>query len=107
MAADIQWWRKTDGFVVKLLPTGTAITAASYIGTPNYDQAFFVEIDRNDNVFLLGQSAGGAFPVFNSGFVNPNSSQFVIKLNPTLTTNLNSTVLGMVYQQLIFRPQLF
>ncbi len=85
---------KTDGFVVKLLPTGTAITAASYIGTPNYDQAFFVEIDRNDNVFLLGQSAGGAFPVFNSGFVNPNSSQFVIKLNPTLNTNLNSTVFG-------------
>ncbi len=85
---------KTDGFVVKLLPTGASITAASYIGTPNYDQAFFVEIDRNDNVFLLGQSAGGAFPVFNSGFVNPNSSQFVIKLNPTLTTNLNSTVFG-------------
>ncbi len=85
---------KTDGFVVKLLPTGASITAASYIGTPNYDQAFFVEIDRNDNVFLIGQSAGGAFPVFNSGFVNPNSSQFVIKLNPTLTTNLNSTVFG-------------
>lgn len=85
---------KTDGFVVKLSPNGSSVTNASYLGTSNYDQAFFVEIDRNDNVFVLGQAAGGAFPVFNSIFVNPNSSQFVIKLDPTLTTNLNSTVFG-------------
>jgi gliding motility-associated-like protein len=85
---------KTDGFVVKLDPNGTTVTNASYLGTSDYDQALFVEIDRNDNVFVLGQAAGGAFPVFNSTFVNPNSSQFVIKLDPTLTTNLNSTVFG-------------
>lgn len=85
---------KTDGFVVKLSPAGSIVTNATYLGTSNYDQAFFVEIDRLDNVFVLGQSAGGTFPVFNAGFVNPNSSQFVIKLDPTLTNNLNSTVFG-------------
>ncbi len=85
---------KTDGFVVKLNPSGASVTNASYLGTVNYDQAFFVEIDRLDNVFVLGQSAGGSFPVFNAGFVNPSSSQFVIKLDPTLTVNLNSTVFG-------------
>lgn len=85
---------KTDGFVAKLNQNGTAILAASYLGTTNYDQAFFVEIDRNDNVFVLGQSAGGTFPVFNTGFVNPGSSQFVMKLNPTLSVVENSTVFG-------------
>ena len=85
---------KTDGFVVKLNPSGASVSNASYLGTVNYDQAFFVEIDRLDNVFVLGQSAGGSFPVFNAGFVNPSSSQFVIKLDPTLTVNLNSTVFG-------------
>jgi len=85
---------KTDGFVVKLDPTGTNVVNASYLGTSNYDQAFFVEIDRNDNVFVLGQAEGGTFPVVNATFVNPGSSQFVIKLDPTLTTNLNSTVFG-------------
>ena len=85
---------KTDGFVAKLNSSGANILQASYVGTANYDQAFFVEIDRNDNVFLLGQSAGGNFPVVNAAFVNPNSSQFVLKLNPSLTTNLNSTVFG-------------
>jgi gliding motility-associated-like protein len=85
---------KTDGFVAKLNSSGANILQASYVGTANSDQAFFVEIDRNDNVFLLGQSAGGNFPVVNAAFVNPNSSQFVLKLNPSLTTNLNSTVFG-------------
>jgi gliding motility-associated-like protein len=85
---------KADGFVVKLDPTGSTVVNASYLGTGNYDQAFFVEIDRNDNVFVLGQSAGGSFPVLNAPFVNPGSSQFVIKLNPALNTNLNSTVFG-------------
>ncbi len=98
---------KTDGFVVKLNPSGTTITNASYIGTSNYDQAFFVEIDRNDNVFLLGQSIGGLFPVFNSSFVNPNSSQFVIKLNPALNTNLNSTVFGNGLPSINISPSAF
>lgn len=83
-----------DGFVAKLTSNGLSLTNATYIGTPDYDQAFFVEIDRNDNVFLLGQTNGGTFPVVNSGYVNASSSQFIMKLNPTLTTVLNSTVFG-------------
>jgi gliding motility-associated-like protein len=85
---------KTDGFVVKLLPSGTSIQKASYVGAPNYDQVFFVEIDRLNQIFLLGQSAGGTFPVNNAPYSNPGSSQFILKLNPNLTTNLASTVIG-------------
>jgi gliding motility-associated-like protein len=85
---------KTDGFAVKLLPNGNTVVNATYLGTSELDQAFFVEIDRNDNVFVLGQSLGGLFPVNNAPYNNPGSSQFIIKLSPDLTTNLNSTVFG-------------
>jgi gliding motility-associated-like protein len=85
---------KTDGFVVKLFPTGTSIQKASYVGSANYDQVFFVEIDRLNQIFLLGQSVGGTFPVNNAPYSNPGSSQFILKLNPSLTTNLASTVIG-------------
>jgi len=85
---------KADGFVAKLNTAGSTVTNASYIGTSNYDQAFFVEIDRDDNVFVLGQSEGGSFPVINATFVNPGSSQFVVKLDPALNSVLNSTVFG-------------
>jgi gliding motility-associated-like protein len=84
----------TDGFVVKMPPNGSTITQASYVGRNNYDQVFFVEIDRDDNIFLLGQSAGGTFPIVNAQFSNNNGSNFIIKLNPALTTNLGSTRFG-------------
>lgn len=98
---------KTDGFVAKLNTSGTGLTNASYIGTSNYDQSFFVEIDRNDNVFLVGQSEGGLFPVVNSVFVNPGSSQFVIKLDPTLSLVQNSTVFGNGQSTINISPSAF
>ncbi len=85
---------KTDGFVGKLTPNGLVLSGVSYVGTSNYDQVFFVEIDRNDNVFLVGQSEGGNFSVVNATYVNANSSQFICKLNSSLTTVLNSTTFG-------------
>jgi gliding motility-associated-like protein len=85
---------KVDGFVGKLNQTGTVLQRITYVGTSNYDQVFFVEIDRDDNVYLLGQSRGGTFPVINATFSNPNSTQFITKLNPDLSAVLNSTVFG-------------
>ena len=97
----------TDGFVAKLNGAGTTVTNATYLGTNDYDQAFFIEIDRNDNVFVLGQSRGGNFPVINSLFVNPGSSQFVIKLDPTLSVALNSTVFGNGNSDINISPAAF
>ena len=85
---------ETDGYVAKLTSDGSSVINASYIGTPNYDQAFLVETDRVNNVYLVGQSEGGAFPVINASFVNPNSGQYILKMDSTLSTALNSTVFG-------------
>ncbi|MBL1279020.1 MAG: gliding motility-associated C-terminal domain-containing protein [Fluviicola sp.] len=85
---------EADGFVAKLSPNGTALINVSYVGTANYDQAFFVETDRINRVYLVGQSAGGAFPVVNASFVNPGSGQYIMKLDSTLSTVVNSTVFG-------------
>ena len=98
---------KTDGFVVKLNAAGNAIQQASYVGTTNYDQVFFVEIDRNNQVFLLGQAVGGGFVVNNAPYSNPGSSQFVLKLNAALTTNLASTVIGNGSGQINISPAAF
>jgi gliding motility-associated-like protein len=98
---------KTDGFVVKLNAIGNAIQKASYIGTSNYDQVFFVEIDRNNYIFLLGQATGGGFSVNNAIYSNPGSSQFVIKLNAALTTNMASTVIGNGSSQINISPAAF
>lgn len=98
---------KTDGFVIKLNPTGTTITHGTYTGTTSHDQAFFVEIDISDNIYVLGQSQGGLFPVINSPFVNPGSSQFVMKFDSTLTAPVHSTVFGNGSPNINISPSAF
>ncbi len=87
-----------DGFVVKLPSAGNSILAATYAGKGGYDQIFFVELDRNDNIYVLGQSVGSAgngyMPVTNAAYFNGNSSNFIVKFNTTLSTVLNSTRFG-------------
>jgi len=83
----------TDGFVAKVDP-GFSLIQSSYMGMNQYDQVFFVEIDRINNIFLLGQSVGGNFPIQNASYSNGQSSNFVIKLDSDLTTNLASTRFG-------------
>ncbi len=83
-----------DGFIGKLQPDGLVLTNSTYFGTADYDQVFFIEIDRLDNVFVLGQTRGSGFPVINAAYSNPNSGQFIAKLNPDLSTVIGSTVVG-------------
>lgn len=84
---------KTDGFITKITEDGDAIIQSTYIGTVLYDQVFFVEIDRWDNVFIVGQSLGG-MPTSVGVYSNPGSKQFIWKLNPTLTGTEYTTVFG-------------
>ena len=84
----------TDGFIGKLTPDGQSLSQSTYLGMTDYDQIFFVEIDRLDNIFVVGQSNGGNFPVTNASYSNPNSSQFIAKLTPDLSTLVGSTVFG-------------
>lgn len=98
---------KADGLIVKFSPNGQNILAATYLGTSNLDQVFFVEIDRNDKIFVLGQSEGGAFPVQNASFVNPNSGQFIAKLDENLSVIEHSTVFGNGNRNINISPSAF
>ncbi|MFD1553626.1 hypothetical protein DNU06_16250 [Putridiphycobacter roseus] len=84
---------KTDGFVAKIMGDGSSVIQSTYIGTAAYDQSIFVEIDRDDNVYLVGVS-DGAMPVVNAGYSNANSGQFIMKLNPSLTSIDYATIFG-------------
>jgi len=83
----------SDGFVTHLDNTGSIVLESTYIGTSGYDQSYFVQVDRNNNVYLYGQSSG-AYPVTAGVYTNPNSGQFIHKLNPLLSTTVYSTVFG-------------
>ena len=83
----------SDGFVTKINSTGTVILNSTFIGTQFYDQCYFVQTDILNNIYCMGQSLGN-MPVVNVQYSNPNSKNFIIKLNPSLNTNIYSTVFG-------------
>ena len=84
---------KADGYITKIKNDGTTILCSTYWGTSSYDQTYFVQLDQNSNVYVVGQSEG-AMPVTAGVYSNPNSGQFITKMNSTLSTLVFSTVFG-------------
>jgi len=82
-----------DGWIGKISNAGTAIQAATFTGTTAFDQVYILDLNESDEVFVYGQTAG-SFPVTPGVYHNPNSGQFVQKLDPTLKNLMFSTVFG-------------
>ena len=82
-----------DGFLLHLNSTGTGLLASTFVGTNQYDQSYFVKLDKNNNPYIFGQTAG-AYPVVGSVYSNANSGQFISEFNPALSSLIVSTVVG-------------
>jgi gliding motility-associated-like protein len=86
---------RADGFILKFNNTGTYnLLKGTYVGTSNYDQIYGIQVSGDDNVYVMGQSLGGAFPVTAGVYSNASSCQFVMKTDRNLATNMISTVFG-------------
>ena len=86
---------RSDGFVTQINQNGQAIINSTYYGSPTYDQSYFVELDRLNNVYLLGQTeVQDSTFINNATWSNPGSGQFISKLSPTLDSIIYSTVFG-------------
>lgn len=85
----------TDGFVSKISATGNQLMASSYFGSGDYDQSYFVRVDRANKVYITGQTkASGSTLIYNAPYNIPNSGQFITKFNNSLTEREWSTVFG-------------
>ncbi|MBS1636776.1 MAG: gliding motility-associated C-terminal domain-containing protein [Bacteroidetes bacterium] len=82
-----------DGFITHLSTSGNTILRSGYIGTPDYDQSYFVQTDRFNNVYLYGQSQG-AYPITPGVFANQNSGQFIHEMDSSLSVTVFSTEFG-------------
>ena len=68
---------KADGYIVKIDTNGTQLLASTIVGTNDYDQCYFLEIDRFGSIYTVGQTRG-VFPIINAPYSNINSSNFII-----------------------------
>lgn len=82
-----------DGFISKISNNGSTLMASTYLGTANYDQCYFIQLDKQGKVYVYGQTEG-SYPVTAGVYSNPGSGQFIHCLNPNLSITLFSTVIG-------------
>jgi len=84
-----------DGFILKFNNNPPYnLQKGTFIGTSDYDQVYGIQVSSKNEVYVMGQSVGGNFPVTPGVHSNPNSNQFIMKLDSNLATNMISTVFG-------------
>lgn len=84
-----------DGFITRIDKSGAAIYKSTYWGTSSYDQVYFVEVDRNDNIYALGQSLhSGSALHSNAAWFTPGGGIFITKFQPQLNALVWSTTFG-------------
>lgn len=96
----------SDGFITKIKNDGTSIMKSTFIGTNAYDQSFLIQFDTHFNVYIIGQSQG-IMPVSTGAYSNPNSKQFIWKVDSTLSTQLITTIFGSGSGQVDISPSAF
>ncbi len=84
---------EADGFIARISANGSAVLNATYLGTTEYDQAYFIEFDEALNIYAFGQTSGN-YPVSSGVYSNANSGQFIHCLSNNLGNSLFSTVFG-------------
>lgn len=82
-----------DGIIVEIDNSGENIIRSTYYGTSEYDQIISLERDKDNLIYVVGQSTGN-IPVSNGVYSNPNAHQFIACLNPDLKSSIWSTVFG-------------
>jgi gliding motility-associated-like protein len=81
-----------DGYLARLNAAGTTSLRGTYLGTNEYDQAFFVDADQFGFVYTYGHTIG-AYPV-QATWSRVLAPQFIHKLSNDLSTTEYSTVFG-------------
>ena len=82
-----------DGFIASFDANSGNPLARTYIGTTSYDQTYIIELDDQEDVYVVGQTLGN-YPVINAPYSVANSAQFIHKLSSDLTTTIYSTIFG-------------
>jgi len=84
---------EVDGWIAKISGDGSSILKSTFTGTPSFNQVYFLDLDKNENVYVYGQTVG-TFPVTSGVYHNSNSGQFVQKFDNSLSILSFSTVFG-------------
>jgi len=86
-----------DGIICKLKRDGSDLLYSSFIGGNHYDYCNSINVDKNDNIFIIGETYSNNFPTtvgaFDESFNDPVDI-FVCKMNIDVPILIYSTYIG-------------
>ena len=86
---------QAEGFISLFNRNGNSLIRSTLFGTPSYDQLFFVQTDRLNNVYVLGETTDtSTYFSYNATYNIPKSGQYISKFNYALDTLIWSTRFG-------------
>ncbi len=86
---------EADGFISHIDKNGNTLISSTYYGYADYDQIYFVDLDKANNVYVLGQvDNSGTNYIVNAAYNKPDGGQFMSKFNEALDTKIWSTSFG-------------
>jgi len=80
-----------DGYIIRV--EDGEVTVGSFIGTPDYDQCFFVQLDTQDRPWVTGQSEGD-MPVSAGVYANNGAGQYIHQYSEDLSEILLASTFG-------------
>ena len=83
-----------DGFVSTILNGGGRILNSTYYGRSGYDQTYLINLDKAENVYVMGQTDTAASTWIRNAAWSSGRGQFVSKLSKTLSNVIWSTSFG-------------
>lgn len=95
-----------DGYILKISKGIPQILSGKYVGTPEFDQSYFVQLDNANEVYLFGQTNGN-FPITPGKYGIPNAGQFIAKYSDNLATLTWSTTIGAGTGEIEISPTAF
>lgn len=97
---------KADGYIVKINPSGNAILKGTYLGTSDYDQSYCIQTDKQNRVYVYGQSAGNMI-VTPGVYSNAGAHQFITRFDGQLANVNMGTVFGSGLPRIDISPSAF
>lgn len=83
-----------DAYVARISSDGSQLLRSTFVGTNETDQAFFIDLDNDEDVWIYGQTQGEWFVEGDGNYSTPNGSLYVTKFNPDLDEILVSSRIG-------------
>lgn len=98
----------TDGFYAKIKSDGNTVLKGSYFGSDQYDQIYFIREDKQDRIYVFGQSDKfGTYWIKNATYNSPNSGQFISKFEANQQSLDWSTTFGSGNNMINISPTAF